>query len=374
MDRAERERRYAAQEEFLGTNKPVNAVQPVVSVLVTTYEHARFIGQCLDGILAQETRFPFEVVIGEDESTDGTREICMEYARRYPDRVRLFLRSRALSNYVVDGVTKRLNGMWCRWSARGRYIALCEGDDYWISKGKLQKQIDFLESHADCSMTFHNVLCTPEQSAGEPQPAYGSGMAAFYNVLDLLPTNFIYTASIVYRRTSMPDPLPEWYYRMPMGDWPSCLLLARSGRIGYLPEIMSAYRIHPGGVWSRLSRVQRVEKTIGASEILLREFVPSLTERAEATARLERGLRDLAVEAGDHARAVRYAMRVAAGAGRRCIRESGRMSREVLKAFATLLWVAARAAGGGFRQALRRGATAPNGEPQRRRNCGTNTS
>jgi hypothetical protein len=366
MDSAERQRRYAAQEEFLGTNKPVNTVQPVVSVIVTTYEHARFIGQCLDGILAQETRFPIEVVIGEDESTDGTREICMEYARHHPDRVRLFLRSRALSNYVVDGVTKRLNGMWCRWSARGRYIALCEGDDYWISKEKLQKQVDFLESHADCSMSFHNVLCVPEGAAGEPHPAYGSGMAAFYSVLDLLPTNFIYTASIVYRKTSMPDPLPEWYYGMPMGDWPSCLLLARSGRLGYLPEVMSAYRIHPGGVWSRLSRVQRVEKTIGACEILLRELVPSLTERGEATARLERGLRDLSVEAGDHARAARYATRVVTALGKRWIRESRRTSREFLNALGSLVCVTARAAGGGLRRALRRGHSASKEQPQRR--------
>jgi glycosyltransferase involved in cell wall biosynthesis len=358
MDSAERERRYAEQEEFLGTNKPVNAIQPVVSVLVTTYEHVRFIRQCLDGILAQETRFPFEVVIGEDESTDGTREICIEYARRYPERVRLFLRSRSLSNYVVDGVTKRLNGTWCRRSARGRYIALCEGDDYWISKEKLQKQVDFLESHADCSMSFHNVLCATEDTAAEPRPAYGSGMAPFYSVVDLLPYNFIYTASIVYRTASMPNPLPDWYYRMPMGDWPSCLLLARSGRIGYLPEVMSAYRIHTGGVWSRLSRVQRVEKTIAASEILLRELIPSLTERTEATARLERGLRDLSVEAGDDARAARYATRVVAGLSKRWIRESRRTLRELLSALGTLLCLTARAASRRLQQTLRGGAPA----------------
>ena len=359
MDSAERERRFAAQEEFLGTSKPVNAVQPLVSVIVTTYEHARFIRQCLDGILAQETCFPFEVVIGEDESTDGTREICIEYARRHPERVRLFLRSRSLSNYVVDGVTRRLNGTWCRWSARGRYIALCEGDDYWISKEKLQMQVDFLESHADCSMSFHNVLRTSEDAGAEPKPAYGASMTPFYSVVDLLPFNFIYTASVVFRKSAMPNPMPEWYYRMPMGDWPSFLLLARSGRIGYLPGIMSVYRTHAGGVWSRLSRVQRVEKTIGASEILLRELASDLPERAEAVARLHRGLRDMCIEAGDHARAVRYATRVFAGLLKRGVRESRRTSRELLSAFGTLLNVAARSAGGLLRQPFRRRGSGP---------------
>ena len=91
MDPAELERRFLAQEEFLGDGKPVHETQPLVSVCVITYQHAAFIRQCLDSILSQETTFPFEIVIGEDESTDGTREICMEYANR--DRRIRYVRS-----------------------------------------------------------------------------------------------------------------------------------------------------------------------------------------------------------------------------------------------------------------------------------------
>jgi len=138
-------RRLALQQEYGGTDKPINKIEPLVSVVTTTYQHAPYIRQCLDSILMQETDFPFELIIGEDGSTDGTREICIEYADRYPDKIRLFLRDRNLTQYYTsDGRVIRFNGHFARAAARGKYIALCEGDDYWIDKTKLQKQVEFL--------------------------------------------------------------------------------------------------------------------------------------------------------------------------------------------------------------------------------------
>ena len=90
-------KRFQLQQEYLGDNKAINAVSPIVSVCVSTYQHVDFIRECLDGILMQVTDFPFEIVVGEDESTDGTRDICIDYARRFPDKIRLFLRERSLS-------------------------------------------------------------------------------------------------------------------------------------------------------------------------------------------------------------------------------------------------------------------------------------
>jgi glycosyltransferase involved in cell wall biosynthesis len=197
MDPAELERRFLAQEEYLGNHKPVNETQPLVSVCVITYQHAAFIRQCLDSILAQETSFPFEIVIGEDESSDGTREICIEYAHRHPDRIRLYLRSRALSNIESHGRTARLNGTWTRRAARGKYVALCEGDDYWTAVDKLEKQAQFLERHPECSMCFHNALLVFEDGSESPRLSYRSeDMRPFYAVTDLLRENFIQTASI----------------------------------------------------------------------------------------------------------------------------------------------------------------------------------
>lgn len=148
--------RFLLQEEYLGNNKLVNKIIPLVSVTVATYQHANYIKECLDGILMQKTDFLYEIILGEDGSTDGTKQICKEYAERYPDKIRLFIRDRRLSQYKEsNGKIIRFNGIWNRMSSRGKYIAWCEGDDYWIDPYKLQKQVDFLEKHPECVYSCH---------------------------------------------------------------------------------------------------------------------------------------------------------------------------------------------------------------------------
>lgn len=121
--------------------------QPIVSVFVLTYQHVAFIEKCLDGILMQKTDFLIEIIIGEDDSTDGTREICMKYAKKHPDKIRLFLHHRENNIEVSGGPSFVFNAMYALYSSKGKYIALCEGDDYWIDPYKLQKQVDFLEAN-----------------------------------------------------------------------------------------------------------------------------------------------------------------------------------------------------------------------------------
>ena len=337
MNHAELENRFLAQEEFLGRDKPVNRIQPVVSVSVTTYQHAAFIHQCLDGILMQKTSFPFELIIGEDESTDGTREICIEYAEKHPDRIRLFLRSRALSVYVEDGATRRLNGAWCRRSARGTYIAMCEGDDYWTSPDKLQKQIDFLESHPECSMSFHNVLIVSEEPSEAPRPAYSYDMRPFYHLIDLFPRNFIHTPSVVFRRDALPQPRPDWCRLMPMGDWPTYLLLAQNGRLAYLPDVMSAYRRHSGGIWSQMSRSQWLDKSTFAAETVLREFVCRLPKMAGAAAMLRRDVLGMYLEQRDYRAASVHARKLLGYTSRRYLSEIRSLSCRYLADMGSLL-------------------------------------
>lgn len=120
--------------------------EPLVSVCMITYNHEPYIRKSIDCVLAQETKFPFELVIGEDCSTDGTREIVFDYQKKYPDIIRV-----VNSNKNVGAHN---NNIRTRKACRGKYMAFCEGDDYWHHPRKLQKQVDYLESHPECGLVF----------------------------------------------------------------------------------------------------------------------------------------------------------------------------------------------------------------------------
>ena len=119
---------------------------PLVSIQMITYNHAPFIAQAIEGVLQQKTSFPFDLVIGEDCSTDGTREIVFEYQKKYPDIIRLITSDKNV------GVNK--NGLRTMKACQGKYIAFCEGDDYWHHPEKLQKQADYMESHPECGLVY----------------------------------------------------------------------------------------------------------------------------------------------------------------------------------------------------------------------------
>ncbi|NLK92600.1 MAG: glycosyltransferase family 2 protein [Bacteroidales bacterium] len=120
---------------------------PLLSIVTITYNHEPFIAKTIEGVLMQQVKFPIELIIAEDCSTDGTRAICQQYAEQYPDLIRLIT-----SESNVGAVANERRAIL---AARGKYIAFCEGDDYWTDPLKLQKQVDFLESHPDYSVTFH---------------------------------------------------------------------------------------------------------------------------------------------------------------------------------------------------------------------------
>ena len=171
----------------------------VVSVCVQTYQHAPYIKECLDGILMQETDFPFEVLLGEDASTDGTREICIEYAKKHPHKIKLFLHSRENNIKVGGEPTGRFNFLYNLYSARGNYIALCEGDDYWTDPLKLQKQVDFLEKNEDCSLCFHNAEVVFENS-NKDKILFRELEDRNYSGEEVLRKWTIPTASVVFRK------------------------------------------------------------------------------------------------------------------------------------------------------------------------------
>lgn len=267
---SELERRFKLQKEYLGDNKPVNQIQPLVSVSCATYQHGPYIRQCIEGFLMQKTSFPIEIIIGEDGSSDETVEICKEYAEKYPDLIRLFLRDRSLSQYYDDEgkFGGRFNGIWCRMSARGKYIALCEGDDYWIDPLKLQKQVDYMESHPKCSLCFHAHQELFQDGSKVDVHRYSSDVDDC-PIKDVIMNGggFMATNSMLYRRNSLVTPPPKWYFDCPVGDLPLMLLLASSGSVGYIDELWSCYRRDSVGSWSQKMAISFYKQDIHHKKI-----------------------------------------------------------------------------------------------------------
>lgn len=249
--------RLALQEEYGGNEKPVNKIHPLASIVVTTYQHALYIRQCLDSILLQETDFPYEIIIGEDGSTDGTREICIEYAKKYPDKIRLFLRDRSLSHYIdSQGNDFIFNVFFCTENARGKYIAICEGDDYWINKKKLSLQVKIMENNLEIGLVhseFHilneikNYLYQKyHHSVGLSKIEWNS--KNFWQLYGGK-YNTIKTVTVCIRSYLLRDYLKKIYFdtdfpRGIIGDFPLFFYCSNRLKIAYLNSATSVYRIN----------------------------------------------------------------------------------------------------------------------------------
>jgi len=232
-----------------------HTVLPIkVSVLVMTYNHANFIRQSLDSVLMQEVTFTYEILISEDCSTDGTREIVEEYYQQFPQKIHLLLSGQNIhSNAVVARGIK---------AAKGEYIALLDGDDYWTSPHKLQKQADFLENHPECSMCFHNARVFYEDSSKPHWNWTPAHQKEFSTLEEIWMGNFIATCSTMFRNGLFGD-VPDWYEALfPITDWPLHILNAERGKIGYINEVMGAYRHHSGGLYSPYSHREKLQKTL----------------------------------------------------------------------------------------------------------------
>lgn len=222
-----------------------------VSVLVVTYNHEKSVAQALDSVLMQQVSFDYEIIITEDCSTDSTRDIIIGYQERYPDRIRSLLSEHNLGLLVV-----LVRGIQ---ASQGQYIALLDGDDYWTSPHKLQKQVDFLDNHPECVTCFHNVLVFYDDNSQEPYYSNPPDQKEISTLEDLLEGCFIMTCSTMFRRSVL-GKLPDWFSTTEVvGDWAAHIAVAEYGEIGYINEVMGAYRKHSGGAWSGLSERQQIE-------------------------------------------------------------------------------------------------------------------
>lgn len=234
-------RRFSSIQEYLGEEKEVNKTLPLVSVCVATYNQQSYIGQCLDGILMQKTDFLYEIIVGEDESSDDTREICKRYAEEHQDKIRLFLRDRKESHFTCpDGTTKRFNGLWNRMSCRGKYIAFCEGDDYWTDPTKLQQQVDIMEKNPEVGLVhtdFETSVGKVGHSKWPTEPIYATEML-------LKAECHIGSLTMMYRRDLL-DKIPKLYYtqNFKMGDLPMQIEMSRECKFQYINKITSIYRV-----------------------------------------------------------------------------------------------------------------------------------
>lgn len=216
----------------------------LVSVCCITYNHAPYIRQCLDGFIMQKTNFKFEILIHDDASTDGTADIIREYEAKYPNILKPIYQT---ENQYSKGKNISATYNWPR--AVGKYVAMCEGDDYWTDPLKLQKQVDFMEAHLECAVCFHPVM-VHDQRTGDEYPDTLTKVPQITTIHDLARlSNYMHSPSIMYRYNPEVHRTMEQFGRIGVGDYLSHMLYAENGNICKLPDYMAVYR-QGVGVWT----------------------------------------------------------------------------------------------------------------------------
>jgi glycosyltransferase involved in cell wall biosynthesis len=261
---------------------------PTVSVVLRTYDHEPFIAQAIESVLIQRAGFPFELVIAEDCSTDGTREIVKEYAERTPQLIKAVLPERNLGHGEIFRLALEAAG--------GDFIAYLDGDDYWTSTAKLSRQVEFLERNRECASCFHDVSLVYDE-AGLPSGSLSPRLAGGRFTLEqILMECFVPAPSMMFRR-EVAEELPAWVFESAWIDWLIHIRAAERGPLGYIPQALAAYRVHRGGMFSALDRVSQLEEDVHFYERLVPELPEQqhLIERCSAYRRAQLAIERLGV-------------------------------------------------------------------------------
>jgi len=226
---------------------------PLLSIVCPAYNQQDYIAQTLDAFLAQQTTFAFEILINDDASTDGTARIIADYAKRFPDLIRPFYSE---VNQYSQGKPS-VPGLFG--VARGRYIAYCEADDYWTDPRKLQLQVDFLESHPDYVLTYHDAVSF--DANGQYGIQLQGKLRGDATALELQQARPISTLTTCFRNVF--DRLPPELQAAPLNDLVWWSLLGAFGKGKFLGEIKpAAYRLHAGGVFSMRSNKRKLHMSL----------------------------------------------------------------------------------------------------------------
>lgn len=226
---------------------------PLISVIVTVYNHELYLQQCLDSILSQKTHYQYEVIVHDDASTDGSREIIESYAAKYPKIIVPILQNQNQYSRRIPFVEKYILPL-----VKGKYIAICEGDDYWTDDTKLERQCAYMEEHPECSLCFHRAQMVRDgKSLGFMAPFDKDTDVSTEAVIagggGYMATNSIFYPTVYAKMMDL-----EFFKVAPVGDAPTQAFLATQGTIHYLNDSMSAYRVMAKGSWSvRISQSSR---------------------------------------------------------------------------------------------------------------------
>ena len=218
---------------------------PLVSVCTITYKHEKFIAEALDSFLMQETDFPFELVVDDDCSPDGTADVIRQYIEKFPNIIKANLREKnvgMMPNFIAN-----------MQRAKGKYIALCEADDYWTDPLKLQKQYEALHRYQECDLCFHSSIIEDMASGWKSDERWNYGEnEKIFTVVDIIENTgqFAPTGSYFFRRKVV-DNLPQWFYDAPIGDFFIEVFGAQNGGCLYLPYSMSVYRVGHAESWTQ---------------------------------------------------------------------------------------------------------------------------
>lgn len=225
-----------------------DSTAPIVSIFCTVFNHESFIRECLEGLLNQKCNFHYEIVIGEDCSTDNSRKIILEYADKFPGKFKLLLHGENLGAVRNQKVVLE--------NCSGKYVALCEGDDFWSDNQKLQRQFNFMEENLDFSICFHDVKIIENQTIRNNDIKYKKNI---FDIYDLAQGNFMHTCSVFFRNRQIKElsSILDFSY---VGDYIIYMLHSKHGKIKYINISMAHYRIHNGGTWSSKNEKFQLEK------------------------------------------------------------------------------------------------------------------
>jgi glycosyltransferase involved in cell wall biosynthesis len=239
---------------------------PKVSVSLITYNHEKYIAACLDSIVSQEVNFEFEIVVSDDCSKDRTAEIVADYAAKYPNLIRAIFRNPNLGS--------RRNAMATVEECKGQYIALMEGDDFWVDNHKLQVEADYLDANPDCAFCYTNQYTFFEDIPGdqkvffteENMPPEKIDVDYFIKTNQVIPNN-----TKMFRREVQPKVFPEYFFESYSWDWMLQILHAGDSKMGYINRVTLAYRRHPGAVYIAQRGISALSNGI-KSTIALNKF------------------------------------------------------------------------------------------------------
>ncbi|MDE7181236.1 MAG: glycosyltransferase [Muribaculaceae bacterium] len=261
---------------------------PMVSVVMVAYNSAPYIAEAIAGVVGQRCAFGVQLVINDDASTDSTGSIVAEWAAQFPGIIDY---RRNDENLGVQG-----NYLAALARCRGKYIAMCDADDYWCDPSKLQRQVEYMETHPECALTYHRVINLYEPS-GEMSLSNGGG-AVETTAEGLASRNPITNLSVLYRASMMQlDRLPAWLADVRLIDYGLHMLTASRGTLHYSPRPMGVYRHLPSAIWSEAEQGRRLEMALAVR----RHLISQLSDRPELTSRLRKACDDMIAAANSPA-------------------------------------------------------------------------